>query len=443
MPAPTDEFAAGLPRVPSPAPLRALTLHNYRSFARSTRVEFRPLTLVFGRNSAGKSALLRALPLLAASFEANRVLNPLALESEAARGASFRDLLCRAGSPQLWMELGLSFATPDGDASLAVRVQEDERSRHFVERFTMSSTKVRLSGQWRIGEALHTFDIVGEADDSKVVTQGPLHPFDRRFHELVPIKAPWGDLRRSIFDATSTFASRCHWLGSLRAVPPRKRSFPPTFPDHYGATGVELWDALAWEAREERPLATRVGDWYRKHFNVRLTVTPTEPGWETYRVRLGPVGAAHDVDLCDTGEGMAQALPVVTAVYRAAEASSDAPVTLALEQPELHLHLDAQHALADLLCEVVQQPSPPTLVIETHSESLLVALQLAVATGKLSPEAVIVHVVRALADGSSVIDTVRFDALARPNGAWPHEMFRQVIDDARQLAAARRSARST
>jgi len=80
--------------------LRALTVHNYRSFARPTRVELRPLTLVFGRNSAGKSALLRALPLLAESFAKGRTLNPLAIEAEAARQASFRDLLCQVGGPR-------------------------------------------------------------------------------------------------------------------------------------------------------------------------------------------------------------------------------------------------------------------------------------------------------------------------------------------------------
>jgi predicted ATPase len=175
---------------------------------------------------------------------------------------------------------------------------------------------------------------------------------------------------------------------------------------------------------------------------MRLSVTQAEPSWETYRVRLGPVGAAHDVDLCDTGEGMAQSLPVVTALYQAAEATAQGPQTLALEQPELHLHLDAQHALADLLCEVAQQPEPPTLLIETHSEGMLVALQLAVATGKLSSDNVILHVVRSLADGSSVLDTVRLNALGEPVGPWPHDTFRQVIDDARELAAARRRARA-
>ena len=46
---------------------RTLTLANYRAFSRPTELELRPLTLLYGWNSAGKSALLRLLPLLAHS----------------------------------------------------------------------------------------------------------------------------------------------------------------------------------------------------------------------------------------------------------------------------------------------------------------------------------------------------------------------------------------
>src|SRR5262249_27094883 len=54
----------------------------------------RPLTVLFGKNSAGKSALLRAVPLVGASCAgaaANRT-GPLALEHAAAMGARYTDL---------------------------------------------------------------------------------------------------------------------------------------------------------------------------------------------------------------------------------------------------------------------------------------------------------------------------------------------------------------
>jgi len=341
------------------------------------------------------------------------------------------------------MEFGLSFGSLQDERTLSVRFQEGEKARHFVERFTMSAgDELRLEALLRPGEELRTFDLRSVDGDAVASTHGPLHPFDSRFDNVVPLREPMRARCRDVRRATGAFAAGCRWLGSLRFVPPRERRFPPTRPLTYGAAGAELLDVLAWDAREGDTLPERVSDWYERHFKMRLNITRTESGSETYRMRLGPVGATHDVDLCDTGEGMAQVLPVVTALYQAAQPASQGPWTLALEQPELHLHLDAQHALADLLCEVAKQPEAPTLLIETHSEGMLVALQLAVATGKLSPNNVIVHIVRSLADGSSVLDTVLFNSLGEPVGPWPHDMFRQVIDDARELAAARRRARA-
>ncbi|MBK3434390.1 AAA family ATPase [Pseudomonas sp. CCI1.1] len=48
--------------------LKSFSVENYRSFSRKQDIELRPLTLFFGWNSGGKSALLRFLPLVAESL---------------------------------------------------------------------------------------------------------------------------------------------------------------------------------------------------------------------------------------------------------------------------------------------------------------------------------------------------------------------------------------
>jgi predicted ATPase len=78
--------------------LSSFTVANYRSFLRPTTIELRPLTLLFGYNNSGKSALLRVLPLLADSVGTPRGA-PLNLDSAAVRGASFRDLCSQPDSP--------------------------------------------------------------------------------------------------------------------------------------------------------------------------------------------------------------------------------------------------------------------------------------------------------------------------------------------------------
>lgn len=314
--------------------LTALTLHNYRSFAAPTRVAVRPLTLVFGRNSAGKSALLRALPLLAASFHEGRMLNPLAMGCEAMREATFRDLLCQVGGKHSAMEMGLAFEAGSTETSLRVRLLEDSRKRHFVEHFWLSAgDDARVSAQWRLGEPLDHFDLTGTFGPDTLQAQGTVHPFAPVVPQVQSADARWAAPMRDVFSRVQQFAAHCQWLGSLRTVPARRRRFPLTRPTQYGASGDALLDTLAWDTREEAELPHLVSAWYEKHFQMRLRVTDGEPGGESFRLRLGPVDAAHDVDVCDTGEGMAQALPVVTALYQSALASAEGAQTLALEQP--------------------------------------------------------------------------------------------------------------
>lgn len=41
--------------------IKALTLENFKGIAEPVRIEFKPITLLFGPNSAGKSTVLQAL----------------------------------------------------------------------------------------------------------------------------------------------------------------------------------------------------------------------------------------------------------------------------------------------------------------------------------------------------------------------------------------------
>ena len=61
--------------------LTAFTVENYRSFEARTRIELRPLTILLGRNSSGKSTLTRTVPLLKQSLD-KRTAVPMLWNSE-------------------------------------------------------------------------------------------------------------------------------------------------------------------------------------------------------------------------------------------------------------------------------------------------------------------------------------------------------------------------
>ena len=69
-------------------------------------------------------------------------------------------------------------------------------------------------------------------------------------------------------------------------------------------------------------------------------------------------------NLIDVGYGVSQALPVLTELLR-----SDGSNMLLLQQPEVHLHPQAQAALGTLFCEVAA--GGRQLVVETHSDYII------------------------------------------------------------------------
>ena len=86
-------------------------------------------------------------------------------------------------------------------------------------------------------------------------------------------------------------------------------------------------------------------------------------------------------NLIDVGYGVSQALPVLTELLR-----PDAPNMFLLQQPEVHLHPQAQAALGTLFCSVAA--GGRQLIIETHSDYIIDRVRMDVRDGKvgLKPE---------------------------------------------------------
>lgn len=86
-------------------------------------------------------------------------------------------------------------------------------------------------------------------------------------------------------------------------------------------------------------------------------------------------------NLIDVGYGISQALPILTELLR-----SDMPTIFLLQQPEVHLHPQAQAALGTLFCQVAA--GGRQLVVETHSDYIIDRVRMDVRDGKtdLKPE---------------------------------------------------------
>lgn len=406
--------------------LHRVRLKNYRAFVREAAISLRPLTLLFGYNSAGKSALLRALPLIAESIRWKT--GPLALNGRATPGSTFRDVRTRWSAGDR-LSFGLDWS--DRDASLDVEIAHlASTQREIIEMFRLRDGE--------LGELCFEVDLADErATDITTYALDDEHgrirfdgwcPADVEGFAGVGVHQRLTELNVKL----KRVAHSVHWLGALRAQPERYLPLVRSSITENGAGTIEVL------ARESLSVGSNVvqtvSEWFQQATRHELRVREQPVGGTPhFHVELRPLNAPLGIHLADTGEGMTQVLPVITLGALAMNGRlGDSPI-LAIEDPELHLHPRAHEEVAAYLVEVAKYA---TVVVETHSENILLKVQLAIATGKLQPEDVIIHWVRATDEGPSFVETITFDEKARPS-AWPPGVFAEDRDLARRLIEER------
>ena len=118
-------------------------------------------------------------------------------------------------------------------------------------------------------------------------------------------------------------------------------------------------------------------------------------------------------NLIDVGYGVSQALPVLTELLR-----PDGPTMFLLQQPEVHLHPQAQAALGTLFCQVAA--GGRQLVIETHSDYIIDRVRMDVRDGTtgLKPEDVSILYFEP-GDAAVKIHSITIDEYGNLDGAPP------------------------
>ncbi len=403
----------------------AITLHNYRSFAGPQELEIRPVTLLFGENNAGKSALLRALTLLSDSAAADGLdaldfdnrLGSLELDFDSLRWKG------RAETDEHTVGVDLHWR---GDSALRRASfafwEEPKWRRLLVQRLALTGA----------ADGVTEFEWSSRRQDRRssalpyrrTAANGAFDEVSLEFSGLVPRRSePEDEMIESLAERLDFLASQVVWLRSLRPAPERTIRWSGSVRWELDPRGTDASILLADDAR----LLAEVSSWYREHLELDLRIQ--EIGKREIRIVLRKMTeATFDVDLIDTGEGLSQVLPVLTALAMADASGSQAgPSIVTVEEPEAHLHPTLQRALAQRVCQVAARSSARVL-LETHSKQFLLAVQHAVLEGKISEDDVILYWVRQLPDGRSVADPITLNALARLRGAWPAGAFEDELE---------------
>jgi len=145
----------------------------------------------------------------------------------------------------------------------------------------------------------------------------------------------------------------------------------------------------------------------------------------------------------DVGVGLSQVLPIITALAQASipptrprngvpMQSGTSIATVLIEQPELHLHPRMQGDLADVIIETSRAKNRigPQVIMETHSENIILRVQRRVREGSIRAQDVsVIFVEKDPKNGQSVANELVLDDNGEFLTAWPDSFAVMRLDE--------------
>lgn len=387
--------------------IRSLGFDGYRSFPCRRqydrkqpfqRLDLKPLTLLIGRNNAGKTSVATLLHQVLAGMGGDKKdALPLVVGGNAV-AECFQDLL-PARDLTAFLELDVTTAGTSGDHRLEITLylpgllDDDPRPR-------------ARSLRW---------DKVDYPVSDTPIEAG-----------LIPDSAPNSTEVRD--EAVKVLRSST-WLGPLRGtvseIPSRHgrdSQAPPIGPRGEGVTELLAEDGAVFEG---------VSSWLAQHADFSLRWEKNLDLWRLQTVR----GAARNVPITQVGTGVHQVLPVLAHVKWRRNHPGATTFLDVIQQPELHLHDALQPMLGDLFLDVARAGTGVT-VVETHAEGLLLRVRRRIAEGKFPADRVALYYVDTSLQGSElrriqILETGEVDD-------WPKGVFLESYEEVKALRRAQR-----
>jgi predicted ATPase len=399
-----------------------LSLTDFRAFASTGALEIRPLTFLVGENSSGKTSFLAALSyiwrlqerMLSASFN----MPPFDL-------GTFDEIVHRARGRTKPETFSLEF-----EDSITV---DPRRSPVYIARGTIEKSsgiaKLRLTFSDNVGDAAiselklnydeyclqisvsQKIRVVVKMDgivkfdsddgqgqlqiDRRIGRQERLDMSDMLFYlrhlvrdSALPKGEPIGDAEHGLAvtsmaleQLTRTFPNAIFACAPVRSSP--NRVYTPTdqirSPDgtHTPQTLFKIK-----EADEKRWLRIKAGleEFGRQSgmFSAINVARYRSSGSSPFQINVTRKGKQSNI--VDVGYGVSQALPILTDLIESPQRSG-----FLFQQPEVHLHPQAQAALGSFFVDYLDRSSGSIIVAETHSDYLIDRVRLCVRNEKIRP----------------------------------------------------------
>jgi predicted ATPase len=439
---------------------------NFRSFRDTGLVEIRPVTILIGANNSGKTSLLAPLLLLKQTLEGSDPKIPLNTKGKYLDAGTFEDFVRNHRKSDTvtfnfsflrfpdHMTAGKMGTDPPGFLSLSFELDKESQfpclnryqivdavGRVMLTRSLTDSGNYSLTDLQKWADSGGNKTLFDTALRKRIRAARPRHFLfsDLPFTETLVERATKGATTFSPFSRKYLqaveytrkrlvdFLSSIKFIGPIRSHPRRVYELSGDMPDSVGTHGEYTAELLyRWSGNA---VIKEVETWLCR-FGFDVTIETSSFNNDAYSLVLSRKSPRSEVNFADTAFGLSQVLPLIVQGLH----SKSRKELIITEQPEIHLNPRLQAVLADLFVDIANAGSK--VLIETHSEHLLLRLRRLIAEKQIKARDVALYFVENGRTGS-VVRQVEI----LPNGHidaedWPTGFFADSLQDAFGLAKA-------
>lgn len=238
-------------------------------------------------------------------------------------------------------------------------------------------------------------------------------------NRMARLAAGLGSEIRALFTSLS-------YLGPLRSAP--KRYYDRAASGDRPGDGYETVMLLY----NNKIVVEEVNNWLARlavPYEIQMLLVEAQAGvsslvGDLVVMALTDLRSGIQVTPADVGYGVSQMLPIVVKLLAETES------LVCIEQPETHLHPRLQSQLADLLINSASREGQSNqVIVETHSEHLMLRIQRRIREGSLSPDDVVVLYVDQDEAGRAEVLRIGLSDDGDFLDEWPAGFFEERLDE--------------
>lgn len=376
--------------------ITSLSLENFKSFQKLDKLEIKPLTILLGRNSCGKSSIIQSLLLLKQTLDddGNADLN---VEGKYLKFSNLTEIsygLPKDELANIQYKINVTKLKDSAEIFLEFRNKKQygsykpylstfihkssdkevnlmEPNEDFFSKNLSSLIKDLKNSNENKFNGINKFDIGFQNFIPKVIT---LQSNNKKKKFMFPISFAYENL---MVDELERDIHKIKYLSPLRASPERVYI-------HYAKNASEITENGAncahvlWAKRSELiyfdKKRIKLIDAVHKSIEIlglAQKLSSEQINDMVYQIDLKLKNSKKAVSLADVGFGYSQILPVILLGL-----INNNDNLILIEQPEIHLHPSSAGKLADLFLTFIKDRK--RFIIETHSQELINKLRLRV-----------------------------------------------------------------